>query len=92
MKAIRTFWNDGVSLKMHSTFIPEDDSLDLLGSIDIVADVCPTVPGDSISGDVIRMTIEDFEIPLDLRIQEMQHFINVLKLMYYGVHVYVYTP
>lgn len=87
MKAIRTYWNDGSTLKMHSTFVPEEDSLDLLGSIDIVADVAPPLPGDVLTSPLhaIRMTIEDSEISLDLRLQEMQHFINVLKVMYYGV-------
>lgn len=85
MKAIRTYFIEGTSLSMHTSFLPDDDSLDLPGSLDIVAEVSPGLPSDVYPEGVFRMLVDDPEIPLDLRIQEMQHFLNTLKQMYYGV-------
>lgn len=82
MTAIRTFELDPQEklLRMESYFPPEEDSLELPIHTTITVSVSP----DSTAPQAFFMNCTP-ETPLDLRLQEMQHIINVLKLMYYGV-------
>lgn len=84
MKAIRTFRSTEDHLTMRSVIVPSEDSLDDPQVCEIVALISPDFPHEVLDGDAIKMSVLDSEFPLDLRLQEMQHFINVLKTMYYG--------
>lgn len=82
MKAIRTYELDPKEnlLRMESFISPDEDSLELPIHTTITVSVSP----DSTAPQAFFLTCTP-ETPLDLRLQEMQHIINVLKLMYYGV-------
>lgn len=82
MKAIRTFQlsDEDKLLRMDSyIFESDEDSVEFPSTITITASVSP----DSIASQAFFMNCES-DTPLDVRISEMQHFLNVLKTMYYG--------
>lgn len=82
MKAIRTYQIDPEEklLRMDSVVPPiEEDSLEFPWKLSITASVSP----DSIAPQAFFLNC-DSDVPLDVRISEMQHFLTVLKIMYYG--------
>lgn len=85
MKAIRTFQldPDDKLLRMDSIVLPieedSEDSLEFPQKLSITASVSP----DSVAPQAFFLSC-DSDVSLDVRIREMQHFINVLKFMYYG--------
>lgn len=81
MKAIRTYRMEDNSFFQDTTFLPEDDSLDDPMQCTCSARVSPNGPQE---GDMI-MCLPVPELPLDLRIQELNHFLTLLQYMYeYG--------
>ena len=82
MKAIRTYQldPDDKFLRMDSIVPPvEEDSLEFPWKLSITAYVSP----DSVAPMAFYLNC-DSDVPLDVRISEMEHFLLVLKTMYYG--------
>lgn len=81
MKAIRTYRMEGVWFFQDTTFMPDDDSLEDPLQCTCSAVVSPFGPQE---GDAIGC-IPVPELPMDLRIQELNHFLTLLQYMYnYG--------
>lgn len=81
MKAIRTYEISDGYFRKHTTFLPGEDSLDDPMQCMISIRIDPDgVPVDG--SDVLLIPTPD--LPIDLKIQEIQHFINILKQMFYG--------
>lgn len=80
MKAIRTYRMEDDRFFQYTTFLPEDDSLEDPLQCTCSAVVSPDGPqeGDSI------YCLPVPEMPLDLRIKELNHFLKLLNFMYDG--------
>lgn len=83
MKAIRTYDVTDGFLHQATSFLPDEDCLDDVMQCKCSVRISPD--GLPIEGADILLIPYPADLPLDLKIQEMQHFINVIKLMFYGV-------
>lgn len=80
MKAIRTYRMEGNHFFQDTTFLPDEDSLSDPMQCTCSARVSPFGPQE----DDLIMCAPVPELPLDLRIQELNHFLKLLNFMYDG--------
>lgn len=84
MKAIRTYEISDGYLRKKTTFLPDEDSLDDPMQCMISVRIDPDVDGIPVDGADVLLIPYPADLPLDLKIQEMQHFLNTLNQMFYG--------